>query len=82
MNDQTESLHILLGAFVLGGLSPGDRQAFSEHLSSCQKCRHELDQVAGIPRLLDLIAPSELGPASPQRGNRPTQLRHEGISSA
>ena len=55
MTIEAESPHILLGAYVLGGLSDEDDRAFGEHLRSCRQCQHEYGQVASIPRLLDLL---------------------------
>ncbi|MGW5241245.1 zf-HC2 domain-containing protein [Monashia sp. NPDC004114] len=53
-----EDLHVLLGAYVLGGLSDEDHRAFSEHLRTCRQCQAELGQVSGIPRLLHLAGPA------------------------
>src|SRR5262245_34463413 len=64
-----EGLHVLLGAYVLGGLSDEDHRAFSEHLRTCTQCQAELGQVSGLPRLLHLAGPAG-GPhlATPQAG--------------
>ena len=61
MTTRSDDLHVLLGAYVLGGLSDEDHRAFSEHLRSCRQCQTELGQVSGLPRLLDLAGP-EGGP--------------------
>jgi hypothetical protein len=50
-------VHVLLGAYVLGGLSDADHRAFTEHLRTCPECQAELGQVSGLPRLLDLAGP-------------------------
>lgn len=47
-----DEVHLLLGAYVLGGLSSNDRRAFEEHLPTCARCRGELAEVAGVPGLL------------------------------
>jgi hypothetical protein len=52
-----DDVHVLLGAYVLGGLSDDDHRAFSEHLRGCERCQSELGQLSGLPRLLDLAAP-------------------------
>jgi hypothetical protein len=70
----TDDPHVLLGAFVLGGLSDDDHRAFSEHLRACPHCQQELGQVSGLPHLLDLadldsVQPPASAPASaPPRG--------------
>ncbi|MER7072426.1 zf-HC2 domain-containing protein [Terrabacter sp. NPDC000476] len=69
MTTEPTDLHVLLGAFVLGGLSDADHRAFSEHLRTCAQCQTELGQVSGLPRLLDLAGPTG-GPhlAAPEPG--------------
>lgn len=61
MTTGSDDLHVLLGAYVLGGLSDDDHRAFSEHLRTCGHCQTDLGQVSGLPRLLDLAGP-EGGP--------------------
>jgi hypothetical protein len=61
MNPGSDDVHVLLGAYVLGGLSDQDHRAYSEHLRTCGPCQAELGQVSGLPRLLDLAGP-EGGP--------------------
>jgi anti-sigma factor RsiW len=51
-----DELQVLMGAYVLGGLSEADHGAFAEHLRGCPICQRELAQVSGIPRLLDLAS--------------------------
>lgn len=52
-----EELHLLLGAFVLGGLDTVEHQSFSRHLRSCAVCQREAAQLSGLPTLLDLVEP-------------------------
>jgi hypothetical protein len=61
MNPGSDDVHVLLGAYVLGGLSDEDHRTYSEHLRTCGPCQAELGQVSGLPRLLDLAGP-EGGP--------------------
>lgn len=65
-------------AYVLGALSPGDRQAFERHLGECDRCRRAVAEVAGLPGLLARVDPAELEPpeghpaeASGERGTGP-----------
>ena len=58
MNALIGEPHVLLGAYVLGALSETDQAAFRSHLRWCQHCREELAEVAGLPRLLDLVDPA------------------------
>jgi hypothetical protein len=44
--------HVLLGAYVLGGLRPDEVRSFTEHLPSCPACLRELEAVATLPALL------------------------------
>ena len=57
MTTGPDDVHVLLGAYVLGGLSDDDHRAFTEHLRTCRECQAELGQVSGLPRLLDLAGP-------------------------
>lgn len=47
--------HVLLGAFILGGLADSERSAFETHVESCAACQAELESFAGLPKLLDLV---------------------------
>lgn len=40
------------GAYVLGALSPADRQAFERHLPECAECTRAVGELAGLPGLL------------------------------
>ena len=52
-----------IGAYVLGGLEPGEEAAVREHLATCSECAAEHASLAGLPRLLALAAPmAEAGP--------------------
>ncbi|MGO4119541.1 anti-sigma factor family protein [Arthrobacter sp. YAF16] len=48
-------LHQLLGAYLLGGLEPGEAAAFERHLADCRDCRTALDELASLPALLDAV---------------------------
>lgn len=55
-------------AYVLGSLSPGDRQEYERHLSSCPPCEHEVCRVAGTAGLLSRVPATwaaDLAPAPP-----------------
>jgi hypothetical protein len=41
-----------LGVYVLGSIDPAERAQVDEHLSSCQECREELANLAGLPAML------------------------------
>lgn len=47
--------HQLLGAYLLGGLGPDERNAFEAHLQLCAECRKEYAELAGLPELLDAL---------------------------
>jgi anti-sigma factor RsiW len=40
------------GPYVLGALSPDDREAYERHLDTCPACRAEITDLAGLPMLL------------------------------
>lgn len=58
------------GSYVLGALSPSDRQVFEQHLSTCSDCAQSVRELAGMPGLLSRVdadvldAPPVAEPAS------------------
>lgn len=59
-NQRDDDLHELLGAFVLGGLTPQEHRDFTRHLRTCESCQKESAQLSGLPALLDLVDPDAL----------------------
>jgi len=55
MKPNHDQLRQLIGLYVLGGLDPGERRAFDDHLRSCPACEAELAELEGLPALLDAI---------------------------
>lgn len=58
------------GAYVLGALSPAERQEFEQHLHECPACAEAVQDLAGLPGLLARVdadvlddAPSAAEPA-------------------
>jgi predicted anti-sigma-YlaC factor YlaD len=49
------SVHQLLGAYLLGGLEPEEERAFEDHLVGCAECRGELEELESLPALLDAV---------------------------
>ncbi len=43
------------GAYVLGVLSPAERQAFQRHLPGCAECTRAVAELAGLPGLLGRV---------------------------
>src|SRR5262245_24195553 len=43
------------GVYLLGALSPGERQAYERHLTTCAECRAEVSDLAALPGLLGRI---------------------------
>lgn len=60
-----DDVHLLLGAFVLGGLSDAEHRLFTQHLRTCPACQGELAQVSGLPALLGLVDPATLPTGEP-----------------
>jgi anti-sigma factor RsiW len=50
-----DDVRLLLGAYILGGLSDEDHRTFAAHLRTCPHCQVEAAQLSGLPRLLDLV---------------------------
>ncbi len=52
-------------AYVLGALSPADRQAYEQHLRSCQHCQDSVQRLAGLPGLLALTSAEAIAEEDP-----------------
>jgi Putative zinc-finger len=48
------------GPYVLGALSPAERQEFEQHLSACAECSRSVRELAGLPGLLARVDPHDL----------------------
>jgi hypothetical protein len=51
------------GAYVLGSLSPAERQQYEKHLATCDACSRSVRELAGLPGLLARVDPVILEPA-------------------
>jgi anti-sigma factor RsiW len=51
----TDQFTVDAGAYVLGALTPEDRQAFETHLASCAHCAAEVREFAELPGLLSRL---------------------------
>lgn len=51
------------GSYVLGSLSPGERQDYERHLATCEACARSVRELAGLPGLLARVDPLILEPA-------------------
>ena len=49
-------VQMLLGAYILGGLSECEEFSVRSHLGRCLRCRFEYDDLAVLPAVLDLFA--------------------------
>ncbi|MFC0437274.1 anti-sigma factor [Kutzneria buriramensis] len=52
--------HVDVAAYVLGALEEPDNAAFERHLATCPRCQAELDELSGLPSLLDQVRGSGL----------------------
>jgi anti-sigma-K factor RskA len=50
------------GAYVLGALPDDERRGFEAHLSTCESCRTEVDELAGAADALPVSAPAMVPP--------------------
>jgi hypothetical protein len=67
--------HPDLTAFVLGGLDPEESEETRRHLSSCPRCRNELEGVQKVNRAL--VAPPPVDPPDYLKDEILTRLRAE-----
>src|SRR5262245_14760762 len=52
---EDDHVQLQLGLYVLGGLSPEDRQAVEEHLRRCPRCDAERADLAEVTAFLSLL---------------------------
>jgi anti-sigma factor RsiW len=57
-NDATLSL----GVYLVGALEPAERAEVEAHLASCPDCQRELDELAALPSMLDLLRIEDVEP--------------------
>jgi hypothetical protein len=62
--DCTEA-RLSLGVYVLGAIDPAERALVDAHLATCQECRDELADLAGLPALLARVNPDEISRICP-----------------
>lgn len=55
MSAEHDELRRLLGGYLLGGLDESDIDRLDAHLRDCDDCRAELEQLAGVPELLQRL---------------------------
>ncbi|WP_117213241.1 anti-sigma factor family protein [Allorhizocola rhizosphaerae] len=48
------------GAYVLGALSPAERDRYEKHLATCAQCREAVASLAVLPGLLGRLSPDEV----------------------
>jgi anti-sigma-K factor RskA len=63
MPDPVIPHHPDLAGYVLGALDPAEQAAFEEHLAGCDTCQAEVDELQGLPALLERAAPAVEVPA-------------------
>ncbi|HEY2793578.1 MAG TPA: zf-HC2 domain-containing protein [Micromonosporaceae bacterium] len=63
------------GVYVLGALSPAQRLTFERHMATCDECRSEVNDLAGLPGLLGRISE----PAAVAAGELPPPTALPGV---
>ncbi len=57
---------LLLGAYALGDLAPGERAGLEAHLEGCPECRAEAESLGAVAQLLPLADPARFSRPAPQ----------------
>jgi anti-sigma factor RsiW len=66
-----------LGVYLVGALEPAERAEVEGHLATCAACRRQLDELAALPSVLDLLRLED----AELIGSGPTQAAALGIHS-
>ncbi|MEU7380660.1 MULTISPECIES: zf-HC2 domain-containing protein [unclassified Streptomyces] len=61
MNADHDALRLALGGYVLGALSPAESEQVRAHLATCDACRQEHAELAGLPALLATVTEADVG---------------------
>ncbi|GHE12581.1 anti-sigma factor family protein [Streptomyces alanosinicus] len=69
MNADHDALRMALGGYVLGALSPAETEQVRAHLATCDACRAEYEQLAGLPALLAMVTAAEAAGRTVPAGN-------------
>ena len=67
--NETDRYRHWAAVYVLGSLNPGERREYETHLAECTQCSAAVAELAGLPELLDTLAPEEaqaIGPSYPR----------------
>ncbi|HEX6446948.1 MAG TPA: zf-HC2 domain-containing protein [Streptosporangiales bacterium] len=70
---------VLLGAYVLGAVSPAERESVERHLNECETCRAEIVGLAPLPGLLSRVSVDDIAEqpvADPPPAELPPRPRH------
>ena len=60
-------VQLLLGAYVLGGLTREEEAVVEAHLPRCAQCQAEYEELSDVPPWLDLLKPADGNPAPDER---------------
>jgi anti-sigma factor RsiW len=58
-----EHVQMLLGAYLLGGLTAQDQAAVRRHLTLCSRCRIEHDELAEVTDMLSMLSADDFSAA-------------------
>lgn len=62
MKPDHDDIQHSIGAYVLGGLEPTERELLEDHLRKCTDCRVEYENLNRLPALLDTLDSAEVDP--------------------
>jgi hypothetical protein len=65
-----EHVQLQLGLYVLGGLSPDEHLAVTEHLHRCAECRAESIELGEVPAFLSMLTPEDVDQLAREFGSR------------
>ncbi|OIJ91810.1 hypothetical protein BIV25_28640 [Streptomyces sp. MUSC 14] len=70
MNTDHDAVRMALGGYVLEALSPAEMEQVHAHLATCDACRAEHEQLAGLPALLAMVTADEAAGRTVPAGNK------------
>ncbi|MFI2206577.1 anti-sigma factor family protein [Streptomyces sp. NPDC020192] len=70
MNRDHDALRMALGGYVLSALPPAEMEQVRTHLATCEACRAEYEQLAGLPALLAMVTAAEAAGQTAPSGDK------------
>lgn len=77
----TKDPHLLLGAYLIGELEPGEREQFQEHLAGCADCQAALEDLREVGAMAGVVADPHSPASAPVEAASPVSAGRSAAAS-